>query len=85
MAAVSRWTGAGGTRRHARAGGDRPAPAGGSGVLDPRVVAGLQELDRDRMAQLVGTFTARTLALLEQLQGGIEAHDGALVSKTCHT
>jgi two-component system, sensor histidine kinase and response regulator len=89
VAVVSRWTRTGvptpGTRARARADGDGPASPDGSDVLDPSVVAGLRELDSQGMAELVENFSARTAALLEQLRGGIEVADCALVSTTCHS
>ena len=88
-AAVSRWTRTdapiGGNRRQARAESGHPALPDGGDVLDPSVVSGLRVLDARVVAQLVETFSGRTVALVDELRGGIETADCALVSRTCHT
>ena len=85
VAAISHWTRSGENRRQAMADNRPSAPPDDGDVLDPNVVAGLRELDDHRMAQLVETFSGRIAVRLEQLRGGIDVGDSALVARTCHT
>ncbi len=59
----------------------------GSSLLDPAVIADLQELDGGRggVADLVQTFIDDTATRLETLRHGIEDADPELVASTCHS
>ncbi|MDP9442004.1 MAG: response regulator, partial [Actinomycetota bacterium] len=88
VAAVGRWTKAGGTpaadTRSSQTGD--PSEPDGSEVLDPARITELREvLDGEEMAQLVETFSGDTVGLVEQLRGGIEDADSVAVARTCHT
>ncbi|MGZ6961856.1 MAG: response regulator, partial [Ilumatobacteraceae bacterium] len=93
LGVLSRWTSGrapasdSGSRTDTRSGVSPQADV--SGVLDRGVVADLLELSRysdgAQMARLVETFINDGFARLEALNRGIEAADGALVARICHS
>jgi HPt (histidine-containing phosphotransfer) domain-containing protein len=57
---------------------------GASEVLDSGVLAGLQVLDRTKMAEVVEIFIADTIGHLRSLDRGIHRADAVFVARKCH-